>query len=71
MQLPFTMGKAESDWPTNNIVRDMVCSYSRGVIDDSPRKENSPDRRSAKVLRSITSGSISMVSSLDTSLDMV
>ena len=48
-QLPFTMGKAESDWPTNNIVRDMVCLNLPCKADDSPRKASSQGRLSAKV----------------------
>jgi beta-glucosidase len=48
-QLPFTMGKAESDWPTNNIVRDMVRRLCACIPDDSPRKASSQDRHSAKV----------------------
>ena len=48
-QLPFTMGKAESDWPTNNIIREMVCLLSPCKADDSPRKASSRGRLSARV----------------------
>ena len=48
-QLPFTMGKAESDWPTNNIIREMVCLLSPCKADDSLRKVSSQGRLSARV----------------------